>query len=514
MTVPPALLSLLTLLICCGAPAHAAPAQAGRPAKAPAPAPPPATAQTLTPEQKTRLRVQELTRQSLDFFKQKSYPQAESVLTEALALAPDNATNVYNMACIKALTNRPDEAVAYLERAADNGFTDFLHIEQDPDLASLRNLPRFKTLIASRDLYQKKDADRAVASLRRQLGSKYLFDVDYENKLLFAADIDPQSLAAVKRWLTMQARSQREELFTHKPDQYVAIVLPSPADYRKIITRIIDKRGVEGIYIHSARMLIAARLGQVMTHEFTHALHAGDLDPLGQEHPLWIVEGLASMYETGYFEGDKLIPRDNYRLWHLRLAYRTKRLIPLETLFTWKQPQFVANANLGYGEASSVMLYLYEQKLLRKFYDTFKANYDKDPTGRLTLEQVTGKPLKEFERDWQTWMYKRTPPATDIAVLGPQLGMYFVQENDGLKVNRIVVKGPAATAGVKAGDVVVGLNDLDVRDPNSLTPLLKEFKPGDTVLFKLRRGDEYVDLPLILATPDGKSPTPAPPSKK
>ena len=87
--------------------------------------------------------------------------------------------------------------------------------------------------------------------------------------------------------------------------------------------------------------------------------------------------------------------------------------------------------------------------------------------------------------------------------------MYFVQENDGLKVNRIVVKGHAATAGVKTGDVVVGLNDLDVRDPNSLTPLLKEFKPGDTVLFKLRRGDEYVALPLTLATPDGKSPTPA-----
>ncbi len=151
-------------------------------------------------------------------------------------------------------------------------------------------------------------------------------------------------------------------------------------------------------------------------------------------------------------------------------------------------------------------MYLYEQGLLRKFYDTYKINFERDPTGRLTLEQITGKPLKDFEREWQTWMFKRIPPATDIAVLGPVIGMYFVQENDGLKVDRIVGKGPADSAGVKMGDVVVGLNDLDVRDPNSLTPLLKEFKPGDSVLFKLRRGEEYLNLPLTLGSGDSKSP--------
>jgi hypothetical protein len=479
----------------------AAPAQ-----NPPRPAPPTSKPAPPTPEQQKRLAVHEFTRRSIELLRQKKYALAEAALTEALVLDPDHATNIYNMACLKALTNRPDDAMAYLERAANAGFTDFIHIDQDPDLTPLHALPRYKAMLAAKDLYQKRDADRAVASLRRQLGDKYLFDVDYDTKLIFAANIDPQSLAAVKKWLTMQAKSQWEQLFAHKPDQYVAIVLPSPADYRKIISKIIDKRGVEGIYIHSARMLIAGRLGQVMTHEFTHALHAGDLDPLGQEHPIWIVEGLASLFEAGQFEGEKLVPHDNYRLWHLRVAYRTGKLIPLEKLFTWKQAQFVANANLGYGEASSVMLYLYEQDLVRKFYDTYKVNFEKDPTGRLTLEQVTGKPLKDFEREWQTWMFKRTPPATDIAVLGPVIGMYFVQENDGLKVDRIVGKGPADSAGVKMGDVVVGLNDLDVRDPNSLTPLLKEFKPGDSVLFKLRRGEEYLNLPLTLGAGDTKTP--------
>ena len=45
---------------------------------------------------------------------------------------------------------------------------------------------------------------------------------------------------------------------------------------------------------------------------------------------------------------------------------------------------------------------------------------------------------------------------------------------------------------------------LDVRDPNSLTPLLKEFKPGDSVYFKLRRGEDYLTLPLTLGKGDAQ----------
>ena len=466
----------------------------------------PTSRPALTPEQQKRQKVQEFTRKSLDLLMHKKYAEAEVVLTEALVLDPDHSTNVYNMACLKALTGRPDEAMAYLERAASAGFTDFIHIEQDADLASLRPLPRYKALIASKDAYQKKEADRAVASLRKQLGDKYIFDLDAETKLIFAANTDAQTLADVKKWLTMQAKSEWAQLFEHKPDQYVAVVLPSLTDYVKMI----KMPGVEGIYMHGARMLIAKRLGQVMTHEFTHALHAGDLDPLGQEHPIWIVEGLASMFEAGQFEGEKLVPRDNYRLQYLQIALRTKRLIPLEKLITWKQPQFVANANLGYGEASSVMLYLYDLNLLRRFYETYKVNFDRDPSGKITIEQVVGKPFKDFERDWQVWMSKRTAPSLNTGPEGAFIGVMFAQENDGLKIEQVVSRGPADSAGIKAGDIIVGLNDLDVRDQRTLMPMLKEFKPGDGVVFKLRRREEYLQLALTLGRRGGPIPATKP----
>jgi len=437
----------------------------------------------------------------------KKYNEAEATLTEALVLDPEHSTNIYNMACLKALTKHPNDAMTYLERAAEAGFTDFIHIEQDTDLASLRNLPRYKLMIAQKDLYQKKAAEQAVTSLRKQLGDKYIFDVDSETKLIFAANTDTQTLADVKKWLTMQAKSQWAQLFEHKPDQYVAVVLPTLEDYRKMI----KMPGVEGIYMHSARMLIAKRLGQVMTHEFTHALHAGDLDPLGQEHPIWIVEGIASLFEAAQFEGETLVPRDNYRLGYLQFAQRANRLIPLEKLITWKQPQFVANANLGYGEASSVMLYLYDLHLLKKFYDTYKINFDKDPTGKKTIEQVTGKTFKQFELDWKTWMVKRTPPAANTGPDGAFIGVQFAQENDGLKIEQVITKGPADTAGIKAGDIIVGLNEFDVRDQRTLMPMLKEFKPGDDVTFKVHRGETYLQLSVTLGRRGAiTAPLPAP----
>lgn len=488
-------------------------APAGRPPAGPATRPTtrPATqpARQLTPEQQKRLKVMELGRKAIEQLKARKYGPAEITLADALALDPNNPTNIYNMACVKAVTKRPDEALAYLERAADAGFVDFIHIENDTDLVSLRDLPRYKTFLKNKDAYQRKDADRDLTTLRQQFGDKYIYELDPANKLIFAANTDAQTLADVKRWLTMQAKSQWATLFENKPDQYIAVVLPSASDYRQLIRQ----PGVEGIYLPSARMLIARRLGQVMTHEFTHAMHAADLDRLDQDHPIWIVEGIASMFEAGQFEGNNLVPRDNFRLWALQSAARSKRLISLEKLFTWKQPQFVANATLGYGQASSVMLYLHDQGLLRRFYDQFKSNFGKDPTGKATLEQVTGRPLAQFEKDWIAWMVKRTPPAFNTGPQGAFLGVQFSQENDGLKVDAVVTDGPAHKAGIKAADVIVGLNELDVRDQQSLMPILKEFKPGDNVQLKVRRGDRYLQVPLVLGRRDNKPVTVVPPPK-
>jgi hypothetical protein len=71
---------------------------------------------------------------------------------------------------------------------------------------------------------------------------------------------------------------------------------------------------------------------------------------------------------------------------------------------------FTARATLAYGQSASLLLYLYEHQMLKRFYDAYTTGYAHDPTGQQALESVAGKPLPELEDDWTAWMRRRTPP--------------------------------------------------------------------------------------------------------
>ena len=56
--------------------------------------------------------------------------------------------NYYDATCLYSLMNKPNEALAMLKLAFQNGFSDFVHISADDDVDNIRNLPEFKKLIA------------------------------------------------------------------------------------------------------------------------------------------------------------------------------------------------------------------------------------------------------------------------------------------------------------------------------------------------------------------------------
>ena len=66
----------------------------------------------------------------------------------ALALDPDDAGVLYNIACLYAVGGKPERALDLLEHAAQNGFGHKEWIEHDPDIESLRSHPRYKTLLS------------------------------------------------------------------------------------------------------------------------------------------------------------------------------------------------------------------------------------------------------------------------------------------------------------------------------------------------------------------------------
>jgi len=76
------------------------------------------------------------------------YGQAIELLQSMRTIQPDNPENYYNLACMYARWNRPDEAISWLKQALDHGFANIDLIRKDPDLAGIRDTQFVKGLLA------------------------------------------------------------------------------------------------------------------------------------------------------------------------------------------------------------------------------------------------------------------------------------------------------------------------------------------------------------------------------
>jgi hypothetical protein len=77
----------------------------------------------------------------------REYDRAIAALDKALALQPAAPVVLYNLACAYARKDEGDRAIDYLVRVRDGGNFDLTRIEGDPDLASIRTHPRFRSLM-------------------------------------------------------------------------------------------------------------------------------------------------------------------------------------------------------------------------------------------------------------------------------------------------------------------------------------------------------------------------------
>jgi len=82
-------------------------------------------------------------------------PETRRRLTDSVGLAeelaahhPYNGGLLYDLACLRALAGNPAAAMRSLEKAVEAGWLNAAHAEADPDLASVRNRPDFRALLA------------------------------------------------------------------------------------------------------------------------------------------------------------------------------------------------------------------------------------------------------------------------------------------------------------------------------------------------------------------------------
>lgn len=76
-----------------------------------------------------------------------AYEQALSELNTAVEINPSDFSSMYNIACAYSLQDKPEPALEWLERAVDKGFSDFEHMEQDPDLDNIREFTAYGEIV-------------------------------------------------------------------------------------------------------------------------------------------------------------------------------------------------------------------------------------------------------------------------------------------------------------------------------------------------------------------------------
>jgi serine protease Do len=80
----------------------------------------------------------------------------------------------------------------------------------------------------------------------------------------------------------------------------------------------------------------------------------------------------------------------------------------------------------------------------------------------------------------------------------PFLGVRGEKDAKNAKIAHVFPNSPAEKAGFKVGDVVESFGDQEITDFPSLTAQVQERQPGDRVKVKVKRGEESLELKLVL----------------
>ena len=69
-------------------------------------------------------------------------------------------------------------------------------------------------------------------------------------------------------------------------------------------------------------------------------------------------------------------------------------------------------------------------------------------------------------------------------------------------IESVVEGGPAHRAGIDKGDLVVSADGNRISTFQQLQMAIEAKSPGDTLLLKVRRGNEFYNIPVIVGVKD------------
>lgn len=461
------------------------------------------------PDPAAARQLVELNTQGCNLLREGKYEEAIPYFERMLKVVPNNETALYNLACAYSLMGQLDKAVEYLEKSFLAGFTDWDHVEKDGDLDPLRENAGYKALMAKRDHFELVRAQTKLDQIKQMLHehaidtSGYIFEIDEKHKFIFATNRSREVMQHVIADLVTYAEAQWKHLFIRRQKTYIAIVLPTEEDFRKMV----PNKMIGGFYNPQAEALISPSLDHTLTHEFTHALHFADILQIGQMDAIWFTEGLATCFENSHLKPTTLTdgttdavptPLPNERLIGLKQGIEANALIPLGTMLRMNQRAFMSQAAMGYAQSRYFVMWIWQQGKLKQLHETYRETWEADPTGVTAVETVLGKSLDEIEKEWLEWVKALPPFVGYTGEGGAYLGAQLEEGGNGVRIVQAVVDGPAHKSGLRDGDVILNVEGKRIVSQHALMEQLANRKPGDAIDVVVDRGGEKMSLRVTL----------------
>jgi tetratricopeptide (TPR) repeat protein len=84
---------------------------------------------------------------AIDLVKVGKIEEAKAEGKRAVELSPDDSLMSYNVACLYSRLGEKKQGIAYLQKAIEQGYTNFEWLKRDPDLNNIQNEPEFIELM-------------------------------------------------------------------------------------------------------------------------------------------------------------------------------------------------------------------------------------------------------------------------------------------------------------------------------------------------------------------------------
>ena len=199
------------------------------------------------------------------------------------------------------------------------------------------------------------------------------------------------------------SRLLRADFFAHDPGAILTIwVFPDEESYMRGTSAVLGivPDTPYGFYRPCKHALVVdAGYGYgTLVHELTHAFMDGDFP----DAPVWMKEGLASLFEAPREEEGHLRGATNWRLPELQRAIAAGRAPSFDRMADAGRGAFSGKEGpLFYATARYLCFYLQERGLLRGYYAAFRARSGTDANGLGTLRDATARDLGALRREWE-----------------------------------------------------------------------------------------------------------------